>query len=171
MKMTWLERPPVETSDAAAVLADFVDCAEGQGGENGTVYYSDGRGDRRVLSTDHLREVHARLSRAEAGLRAVKVALECGEVEVALLVARGEAGLRNLRVVLAWVVPAAGTVDGFQAEVWATMEDGPGGVLETQMLFRFFEQEVSFQPGEFAGLSRVEALALGRERDGQFRRG
>ena len=81
--MTWMQRPPVDLSDAGAVLADFVGTAEGQGGETDTVYYSDGRGDRRVLSTDHLREVHVRLTRAQPALRAVTTALERGETGVA----------------------------------------------------------------------------------------
>ena len=51
LKVKWMARPPVDLGDAAAVLADFVGTAEGQGGENGTVYDNDGRGDRRVLTT------------------------------------------------------------------------------------------------------------------------
>ena len=64
-----MDGPPVDLGDAAAVLADFVGTAEGQGGENGTVYDNDGRGDRRVLTTDHLSAVHARLVQAEEALR------------------------------------------------------------------------------------------------------
>ena len=74
LRMKWLDRPPVDLGDAVAVLADFVGAAEGQGGENGTVYYNDGRGNRQVLTTDHLRAVHARLVQAEEALRTTQEA-------------------------------------------------------------------------------------------------
>lgn len=45
-------------------------------------------------------------------------------------------------------------------QVWVTLEDG-----SEKMLFDYYPDEISFNPGEFIGLTEEEALSLKTKKD------
>ena len=61
------------------------------------------------------------------------------------------------------IVPSDGRADPprFQAEVLVRFEEGG----EESRLFRYYDDEIGFSEGEFAGLTKAQAHDLFRKRD------